>query len=119
MSEYRDDLIERLRACVAAGLPAPHDLASKLLDLHDGWLHADLTIERDRYLREAADLLEGSDWKRAGELAVAAAVIDSQWSRLRGTRSVANPIRDLLVQARSCARIPLTQRRLYAIVRRY
>ena len=119
MSEFRDNLIERLRACVAAGLPAPHDLASKLLDLHDGWLHADLTVERDRYLREAADLLDGSDWKRAGELAVAVAVVDSQWSRLRSARSMGDPVRDLLVQARSCARIPSTQRRLYAIVRRY
>jgi hypothetical protein len=119
MSEFRNDLIERLRACVAAGLPAPHDLASKLLDLHDGWLHADLTVERDRYLREAARLLDGSDWRRAGELAAAAAAVDGQWSRLRHVSPVGFTLRDLLIQARSCARIPLTQRRLYEIVRRY
>src|SRR6185312_13925812 len=84
LSSIDPQTLSRLRVVVEAGQSAPVDLArAALVALEATASKEDRLIERDRHIRLAAVLVDGTPWKRAKELKREADAITRIWSRLR------------------------------------
>lgn len=110
MERPAEPLVQRLLVCRYSRSISP-ELIDEVLDL----LRTSLPAAERRtiqwaLLRQAADLLEGSPWQRAGQLAA----IIARWSGQPG-----DPIRTLLCDAARCGlRLPSTTEGIYKILLR-
>ncbi len=99
-------LIQRLLVARQTG-HAPADLIDLVLEqLHDTLPFDARRAERDRLLREAADLIPGTPWRRAETLA----------ELIRRFGRPADDLRRLLWQAEHCAPLPRSVRQIHRIL---
>lgn len=113
---YADNL-SRLRALCAAGLPLPLDLARWTVGIVETNAPAAvLRRRRDELLREAAAQLSGSAVARAAHLAQELARLERTWPA-PAARQCADPVRRLLIEARTIAgRPPASHRHLLRVL---
>lgn len=115
MAGYADNLA-RLRALCAAAVPLPLDLAQWVVDVAEANAPAALLRRRrDELLREAAAMLSGSADARAGRLVAELARIERAWPAPAG-RECADPVRRLLIEARTVGRPPGSRRQLLRVL---
>ena len=99
-------LIQRLLVARQTG-HAPADLIDAVLEqLPRALPSADCRAARDRLLREAADLIPGTPWRRAETLA----------ELIRRFGRPADDLRRLLWQAEHCAPLPRSVRQIHRIL---
>lgn len=109
--------LARLRVVVAAGKPAPPDLAHNALMALEAFAdREDRLWERNQHIRRAAVLIDGSAWARACELEKEARAIARLWHRLGTARPEAMTLRGELHAAALWYRLPGTARSFYNII---
>lgn len=111
------DTMVRLRVVVAAGKPAPPDLAHNALVALEAFAdREDRLCERNEHIRRAAVLIDGSPWARACTLAKEAKVIERIWHRLGPTQPEVMTLRGELHAAKLWYRLPGTVRSFSYII---
>jgi hypothetical protein len=113
------ETLTRLRVMVEAGKPIPVDLARALLNALEAAANCeDRRARRDRHIRLAALLVDGSRWTRARVLAHEAAALDSAWKRVRWQTPQEMTVRGELHTAKLLHKLPGCVRQFYNIIPR-
>lgn len=109
--------LSRLRVVVAAGQSASPDLArAALVALEATASKEDRLTERDRHIRLAAVLINGTAWERAKYLKKEADVITRIWSRLRDKAPEKMSVRGELHAAKLLHDLPSATAQFYNII---
>ena len=115
MARISDDIDQRLRVCVAAGIGASPELTRLVLMDREGrqW---DLCEGRNAHIRQAAALLEGPPTRRAETLAAEALKIPSLGQPFPEKECVPGTVRGEMVMARAHGDVRLSYRQIYSVI---